>query len=278
MTKYIVSMVYTLSMEVIYIDSLFFLNLAIDYILLLTAAQVCGVRLRRWRYLAAAFIGAAYAVLIYLPRLGFLASPIMKLAAAWLMCLIAFGTERRMWRCTVIFLAVSAAFGGFIWALSLAGLHPAFDLRTLLLSFALCYLLLRLVFRGKLKLADTPRAEVGLTLCGQTVKFLALVDTGNSLSDPISGGAVIVVCPHAILPLFRGHEQLLELDAVEFISAASALPEFKGRLRLIPYSSVGGCGMLAAFRPERLTVDGREREALAALSPNACGDGYEGII
>lgn len=265
-------------MEVIYIDSLFFLNLAIDYILLLTAAQVCGVRLKRLRYFAAALVGAAYAVLIYLPGLGFLRSAPMVLIAAGLMSLIAFGGERRMFRCFVIFIAVAAAFGGFIWALSLAGLHPAFDVRTLILSFALCYALLRLVFSGKLKLADTPRAEVELTTNGRSVKFFALVDTGNSLTDPISGGAVIIVCPHAVLPLFRGYEPLLELDAVEFISAASALPEFKGRLRLIPYSSVGGCGMLAAFRPERLTVDGKEREALAAISPNARGDGYEGII
>ncbi|MBP3539626.1 MAG: sigma-E processing peptidase SpoIIGA, partial [Oscillospiraceae bacterium] len=164
-------------MEVIYIDSLFFLNLAIDYILLLTAAQVCGARLKRLRYLAAALVGAAYAVLVYLPRLGFLRLAPMVLIAAGLMSLIAFGGERRMLRCFVVFIAVAAAFGGFIWALSLAGLHPAFDVRTLMLSFALCYALLRLVFSGKLKLADTPRAEVELTANGQSVKFLALVDT-----------------------------------------------------------------------------------------------------
>lgn len=265
-------------MEVIYIDSLFFLNLAIDYILLLTAAQVCGARLKRLRYLAAALVGAIYAVLIYLPGLGFLRSAPMVLIAAGLMSLIAFGGERRMLRCFVVFIAVAAAFGGFIWALSLAGLHPAFDVRTLILSFALCYALLRLVFSGKLKLADTPRAEVELTANGQSVKFLALVDTGNSLTDPISGGAVIVVCPHALRPLFPGLEPLLDLDAVEFLSAASELPEFRGRLRLIPYTSVGAGGILAAFKPERLTVDGKAREALVAISPNACGDGYDGII
>ena len=51
-------------MEIIYVDSLFFLNLAADYLLLLAAAAIAGLRLRRcsgqstpWRFIfpAAAF-------------------------------------------------------------------------------------------------------------------------------------------------------------------------------------------------------------------------------
>ena len=45
-------------MDVIYIDSLFGLNLLIDYCLVLASARVCGVVLRRWRYALAALIGA----------------------------------------------------------------------------------------------------------------------------------------------------------------------------------------------------------------------------
>lgn len=37
-------------MDVIYLDSLFGLNLLIDYCLVLVSARVCGVVLRRWRY------------------------------------------------------------------------------------------------------------------------------------------------------------------------------------------------------------------------------------
>ena len=45
-------------MDVIYLDSLFGLNLLIDYCLVLASARVCGVVLHRWRYALAALIGA----------------------------------------------------------------------------------------------------------------------------------------------------------------------------------------------------------------------------
>ena len=54
-------------MDVIYLDSLFGLNLLIDYCLVLVSARVCGVVLHRWRYALAALIGALYAALMVLP-------------------------------------------------------------------------------------------------------------------------------------------------------------------------------------------------------------------
>ena len=99
-------------MDVIYLDSLFGLNLLIDYCLVLVSARVCGVVLRRWRYALAALIGALYAALMVLPGFGWLANGMMKLALGAAMALIAFGGEAHLVRCTVVFFAVSAAFGG----------------------------------------------------------------------------------------------------------------------------------------------------------------------
>ena len=147
-------------MEVIYIDSLFLLNLVIDYVLTVMCAQVCSVRLRRRRYAFAALAGAVYAVAVYLPGLGWLKSAPFRLAAGALMALIAFAGEERPMRCAVVFFAVAAAFGGFIWAIALAGGYPAFDMRTLVAAFALCYALLRIVFSRRVKLADQARVQV----------------------------------------------------------------------------------------------------------------------
>ena len=112
-------------MDVIYLDSLFGLNLLIDYCLVLVSARVCGVVLRRWRYALAALIGALYAALMVLPGFGWLANGMMKLALGAAMALIAFGGEAHLVRCTVVFFAVSAAFGGAVYAASmLAGVSP----------------------------------------------------------------------------------------------------------------------------------------------------------
>lgn len=83
-------------MDVIYLDSLFGLNLLIDYCLVLVSARVCGVVLHRWRYALAALIGALYAALMVLPGFGWLANGMMKLALGAAMALIAFGGEAHL--------------------------------------------------------------------------------------------------------------------------------------------------------------------------------------
>ena len=46
----------------IYIDRVFALNLAVDYLLLLTAARLAGTPLRRLRFLLCGAAGGLYAV------------------------------------------------------------------------------------------------------------------------------------------------------------------------------------------------------------------------
>ena len=79
---------YTGRMNVIYADSLFTLSLVTDYLLLLATARFCSLVLRRGRYLLAALLGAAYAVAVFLPGLGWLASVPVQLAAAGFMGLV----------------------------------------------------------------------------------------------------------------------------------------------------------------------------------------------
>ena len=59
-------------MTVVYVDSVFLLNGAMDYLLCLVTARLAGVPLRRMRYFLAALAGGAYAVAVFLPGCGFL--------------------------------------------------------------------------------------------------------------------------------------------------------------------------------------------------------------
>ena len=274
-----------MAMKIIYIDALFFIDLAADYVLCLAAARVCGLRLKRRRYLLASLLGAAYSAAVFLPGLGFLSRPVFKLAAGLLMGLTAFGAERRPFRCAGVLLAMSAAFGGVLWALSLCsggGLENGISLsvRDLLLSFAICYAALSLLLRFKGKAAAKSKAEVRAVFLGRETRFTALVDTGNSLTDPATGAPVMLACAHALKPLFMENAALLSaLSPVELLEFCAALPELRGRFRLVPYSAVGTSGLLPAFRPEELFIDEREdKELLIALSESAAGDGFEGIL
>ncbi len=272
-------------MEVLYLDSLFFLSLLTDYLLCLAAGRVCGLRLRRRRYFFAALFGAAYAAAVFLPGLGFLASPPLKLSAGLLMGLIAYGAERRPLRCTAVFFAVSAAFGGALWALSLAAGGPAggpalLNGRLLLPAFALCYAGSRLLFACRSARPERKRVTVRAEFLGRSASFIALVDTGNGLADPATGAPVMLACPQALRPIFRENAALFGRgDAVELLARSARIPELRGRLRLIPYAAVGGSGLLPAFHPERLDVDGSPNpDLLIAVSPDAAGDGFDAIL
>lgn len=280
-TNYALRPAYTLSMKYIYIDSLFLLSLFTDYLLCLITARFCGLYLKRMRYLVAALLGSVYSVCVFLPGMSFLALPLMELVCAGLMGLIAFGGEARLFRCLGVFLAVSASFGGAVWALTLHyGEGPKIDVRLLFAAFVLCYVGLSLISRTKLKKAQKSIVRVELMLSECRVEFHALVDTGNCLSDPVTGAAVMIVSPRVLMPLFPEGRELLEIrDAVELVAQASRCRGFPAKLRLLPYKNLSGEGMLAVFRPDEVRVEGKPRQGLlVGISAAASGDGFEAII
>ena len=272
-------------METIYIDRLFILNLIIDYLILLGSAKVCGLMLRRWRYFFAALFGAAYAALSVLPRLVFLTLLPFKLAAGIIMAVIAFGKEKRILRCTLVFFAVSALFGGAVWAISVQSgsnlrslVYIPVSMPVLVLSFAIIYGVLSLVFRRTVKNADKAVSDVRIEFIGKFVQLRALSDSGNSLYDPMTSSEVMICSADSLAPLFSEYAGILKSEnAADIIT----VPEFAGRLRLIPYSAVGTVsGLMPAFRPDSVTVDGVLRDDLVvAISPTAIsGDGFDCII
>ncbi|MGI5935213.1 MAG: sigma-E processing peptidase SpoIIGA [Oscillospiraceae bacterium] len=278
-------------MEIIYVDILFFINLIINYFILLATGRICALMLRRWRYALAAALGAAYSVMVVVPSLGFLASAPMKLVLAGFMALVAYGGERNLARCTITFLAVSAAFGGAVWAASMLGGLPRGDtiyvpvsLRVLVLSFALCYGAVSLVFRRAARRSERELLRLAVAFQGRSLNITALRDTGNELYDPISGAPVLVAEKEAVMPLFRQDVAacLKTDDPAEAMEALAAIPRCRSRFRLIPFTSVGmERSLLLAFRPDSLTVNGESiPDALVALSPTRiCEDGeYAAIL
>ncbi len=198
-------------MTVVYIDSLFLLNLIVDYLLLLAAAKLAGEPIRRLRLALGAALGALYAAAVCLPGLGFLAHPLCKLGAAVLMVLLGFGGSRRLLRALLVFFGISCAFGGGIFAIGLLGgrglslkngiLYSAMDLRILLLSAAICYVGFTLIFHRTARHTARELTPAVLTLGEKRVALTALVDTGNTLTDPVTGRPVMVAEGEKLSPL-----------------------------------------------------------------------------
>lgn len=274
-------------MTVIYVDTLFLLNALVDYLLLLCAARLAGEPLKRLRFALGAVLGGGYAVAIFLPGLGFLERPACRLAAAVLMVLAAFWGSRRLGRQVLIFFALSCAFAGGVLALSMLGgqglslnrgvIYSGMDLKIVLLSAAGCYAVLSLLlqkavrhtsFTGELK-------AVRLELEDRTVELTALTDTGNTLTDPVTGQGVMVAEGERLLPLFAVSQRPSVQELRDPAGALERLTGAGGHFRLLPYRAVGvDRGLLLAVRVDRAVVDGEDRGAMVvALSPTPVSDG-----
>ena len=155
------------------------------------------------------------------------------------------------------------------------------DLKTVLLSAAACWLFLTLIFRGAARHSGGELRKAELSLAGRRCQITALVDTGNTLTDPATGRPVMVAEGGAVSPLFPagqcpGPEQLRD--------PISALISRSGdrRWRLIPYRAVGiEQGLLLAVRLDKAVVDGQDYGAiLLALAPGPLtdGGGYTALI
>lgn len=267
----------------VYIDEVFLLNAIVDYLLLLSAAKLAGEPFRRLRLALGAVLGGLYAAAVFFPGLEFLAHPLCKLAAPVGMTLLAFGSSRRLLRVSLTFWGVSAAFGGGVLALQLfLGAPAVLDLKTTLLAAAGCYLFFTLLFRRSARHTGGELAPVRLELEGRACRITALVDTGNTLTDPATGKAVMVAEGEKLRDLFPAGECPAP---AELQDPAAALERRKGesrRWRLLPYRAVGvPWALLLAVRVDRAQVGGEDYgPILVALSPTPVSDGggYSALI
>lgn len=282
-------------MQIIYIDTLFLLNAMVDYLLLLAAARVAGEPLSRLRFLIGAIIGGLYAVAIFV--LPFMEAPFFKISVGLMIMTIAYGKSRRLFRQGLIFLALSFSFAGGILAISIGGgqtltldggvLYSPMDLKIVLLSAAACYGLLTVVFQNYGKHIGLSGELVSITLIFQEKKltFPALIDTGNTLQDPITGTAVLVVEGETLSPFFPTPfpEKLLSqpTDFIAHYNHSGKETGIASKLRLLPYQAVGVQGLLLVLRVDQILINGQKTgNQLVALSPTPVCDGgnYKALV
>lgn len=281
-------------MTVIYVDSVFVLNAAMDYLLFLVTARLAGVPLRRDRYLLAALAGGAYAVAVFLPGGAFFAATPAKLAVGVLLALLAFGGEEKLLRLILLLCAAACALAGCVLALGLlAGsavpavngvFYTDIDAKILLAAASAAYLVLTVVFRASARHGiGGELLPVRVCVGGHITELTALWDSGNSLRDPAGGRPVLVMAPGALddsLPkelrrLLSPERLQSPADLME--SVQQAAPEL--RPRLLPYHAVGmPAGLLLTVRTDWVEIYGtRHAGAAAALSPTALGTGYAAL-
>lgn len=258
--------------QVVYVDVLLALNLFINYLLLLSGACFLREKVRRWRLLLGAALGAVYALVIFLPELPSVVSVLLKALFCVTIVLAAYPVHglRHFGKLTACFLAANFIFAGLMMGLWLL-FRPKgmvyqngavyFDISVTLLIFTAiaCYCLTLLFSRLFHRRAPENQVyDLQVELNGNTVRTQALLDTGNSLSDCFTDTPVILLeyalakklLPPGMNAFFQKPPTTLSVPP-----EASAIG-----FRLIPYHSVGGTGLLPAFRPQRILIRNTQKQ------------------
>ena len=267
--------------QTVYADVLLALNFFINYFLLMSVGRIMKSSISRTRVCLGAAFGAVCSLTLFLPPMHVAVDMLVKLGVSSVMVLIAFRQRdaRLFGRYLLVTCAVTFGFGGAMLALWLTAAPEKMYYRNGTVYFSLspefvifitviCYTVITLAGKicRRLELrAGECRAAVR---CGNgAVSLRLLCDTGNMLTEPFSGLPVIVARRSAV---------------------ARALPpgfpteQSGGNLRVIPYASVGGEGLLCAFLPESAVLrSGRRRRAvrcyIAVSDDLDCGE-YDGIV
>jgi len=255
----------------VYADVLFAVNFGMNTLVFALSLVICRKPFRVWRVLAGAGVSALlYVVLFFSPLawiLGAVSAPFIL--AAGLVVAAKYWSIKDFGLVMVMAYAAAFAAAGAVAAISQAFAADAIASAVGLAvantgvwhvpaAAVLVFVVLKVVQRrlaGRI-VNRQEFIELRVSLGGRECHVNALVDSGNSLSEPISGKPVIVIELDAIEGIFpdefamamrAGH------DAQSLLMSASE--EFQLRLRLIPYSSIGRQnGMIIGVRPDKVEI------------------------
>ncbi len=268
----------------IYADVLVIVNLYMDFLLLRCVKGFLHLNCSGKRLVLGAATGAAASLLGLLP-MPLWTGPFMAGACALASAATAFAPMRprrflQCWLCMWLFSFLLAGFLLFLMQFAPPGymtlvggaVYLNLSLPTLFLATCIAYVGLSL-FRRMFprESSGTPACKLVIRHKGSQVQLFAKADSGNALREPFSGLPVIVC--HA--DCLKGVAPSPALNFLSSFDASSTYPDTQG-LRLIPFETVGGQGLLPAFKPDAVTITktGQELDCYIALTqrPFAAGE------
>lgn len=240
----------------------------IDFVILLITKKITKNNAKNIKLVVASFLGALYTVLTLVKELHFLSSISLKLSISTLMIIIAFTPYKlkEFIKLYSTFYLISFVFAGA--ALSLVyftdsevyimkGLFfiKGITLKILLIAILLSLIIIKFTKNYFFDKGNKILLYTTVILNDKIANFTGLIDTGNSLKDPISNFPVIIVefkaienlLPKEVQDIFKRYQE----NDLNIISELMDKTKNLVKFRLIPFKSIGKeNGMLIGFKPD----------------------------
>lgn len=257
----------------IYVDMLFAINFSMDLISLYITASIMRKKVFKKRMLASAIIGGVYGVLSVIWNLSAVFSAILSVFVSLLMCFVSY-YEKNIKRLTgiyVVYWGISACLGGFMSVLysflnkllseyiknySYTQVYTGARFFVILAISIIASMLFGRFFSTEKEIRS---ASIDVIINEKSFSVNALCDSGNLLTEPLSGKGVVLVSLETALGA--------EIESVPDI--------YK---RYIPYTSVGAEGIIKGVLPKSIKINGEEKNAIIASVSKKSFAGYEACV
>lgn len=263
---------------VVYLDLYFFLNLFMDFVLLLLVARFLKLKTKMWRILIGSLVGATGActilVLHKLPALFRYAVVYMILTVV--MIIISYGRckGKPLCRILAILYCLSIFLGGILEVLwknsfisEIVNKQTGARFNHSISIFAVLFTVIPLLFLlpygffyfNEFRRRSRTIFQVKLYLEGKAVEVKGLLDTGNHLREPTSNKPVIIVEQKVM-------EEIMTKDLLDYTT----------KIKMVPYRSIGkDSGTLYGIVLDEMVVHNNDqrhtyKEVIACL--------YKGVL
>ena len=252
---------------VIYIDLIFFINFAYDFLLLLTVGMVLKRKVKIKRHIISALVGAASIFILFMPFNNYLLF-ILKVLVSILMCIISFKyiSLRYTFNNLCYLYMCSVILAGFLYYLDLEFSYDHAGLIFFFKGVSVNYLLLMLLspiiliiyIHSSKKLKNTYNLYYHVNIFFDDIKIscLALFDNGNSLKDPVTNKPVIILNKK----LLKGVHHIRD-------------PMY------VPFNTVSGSSIMKCYKPSYIMLNNKKiYNYLIGESNYKFSDGVECIL
>ena len=268
----------------VFLDVIILENIVMNYLILLTTSKFIRSKTSNFRLLVGAIIGAAYVVLmVVLPGIKVFYTVFARILLSFVIVAVAFTPKKFMaffktlaifYVCTFIFAGAAFAFlyfnqnGGFVrngiiyvfWQSKWTVLFLSIVMVIIIVRIFWDILQYRVVKEKLLK-------QLKIAFENKAIELSALVDTGNSLHDPLTNMPVVVVEFDAIKEILPSDIRSIFHESREndltTITGIISNSQWFSRFRLIPYTSLGKeNGMLIGFKPDYIEIRDNNEERI----------------
>lgn len=262
-------------------EYLFLENFIINYIILESTRIITSTKVKKTRIVITSALSALYPFALFFDATIFLTNFYMKILLSILIIKLAYNSKNLYLFIKQLstFYLMSIIFGGATLGLYYFinnSLDTIFKENHYNMGFPIRYLILGVVFGviiiinilnyyNEKNIKEDFILDTSIHLKDKSVHLKALIDTGNSLKEPLSKLPVFIVeyneikdlLPEEVNNIFKGGRE------GDFILLEEIITKFNNdiKFRLIPFKSVGNTnGILIGFLPDYIIISGKDGE------------------